>query len=408
MWDFGFPALSVPFGGGAGAKQAWIESEFDRLLRFEVIHLALDMDREGDAGAEEIANRLGRHRCRRVKLPRKDANQCRQDGISQEEIARCIASAESLDPPELRRAGDFTDQVLELFHPSPDRPQPGYRLPFARLSGQVRFRPAEMTIWTGATGAGKSQLLSHALVDCIDQGARMCIASLEMAPRQLLKRMVRQAGNIERPSREYARAVIDWLDAATWIFAVVGKTSPERLIEVFEYARARHGCDVFAIDSLMRLGVGAEDYEGQERAVFALVNWAVEKGVHLHLVAHARKSDPRSDSPPDAESVKGTSEIASNAFNILTVWRNRKLEEDIRLATEAAAAGGETGAAKLAQLENAPPVILSVSKQRNGDFEGRVGLWFSTATYQYRGIGDGRHGNRYVAWAAEQDGSAAA
>jgi len=36
-WDYGWPALSVPFGGGGGAKQQWIESEFERLAQFEVI-----------------------------------------------------------------------------------------------------------------------------------------------------------------------------------------------------------------------------------------------------------------------------------------------------------------------------------------------------------------------------------
>ena len=51
-WDYGMPALSVPFGGGGGAKQRWIEAEYDRLCRFEVIYLALDMDREGNIAAE--------------------------------------------------------------------------------------------------------------------------------------------------------------------------------------------------------------------------------------------------------------------------------------------------------------------------------------------------------------------
>jgi twinkle protein len=69
-WDYGWPALSVPFGGGKGNKHQWIEAEFERLSRFEVIYLALDVDAEGEAAAEEIANHLGRHRCRRVMLPR--------------------------------------------------------------------------------------------------------------------------------------------------------------------------------------------------------------------------------------------------------------------------------------------------------------------------------------------------
>jgi twinkle protein len=29
-------------------------------------------------------------------------------------------------------------------------------------------------------------------------------------------------------------------------------------------------------------------------------------------------------------------------------------------------------------------VVLNVAKQRNGDFEGKIGLWFDQKTYRYR------------------------
>ncbi|CAK0772754.1 hypothetical protein WCLP8_4930001 [uncultured Gammaproteobacteria bacterium] len=168
---------------------------------------------------------------------------------------------------------------------------------------------------------------------------------------------------------------------------------------MFEYARCRYGCDVFVVDSLMRLGVGSEDYQGQEKAVFEVVSWAVEKGVHVHLVAHARKENRAMGAAhaiPDAEDVKGTSEIASNAANVLGIWRNRKLEDEIRQANEAAAKGDGIAELKLRELADKPPVVLNIAKQRNGDFEGRVGLWFNTETYQYRSAHDHRDGRKYL------------
>lgn len=395
-WDYGLPALSVPFGGGKAGKQAWIENEYERLFRFEIIYLALDGDEEGDAAAEEIANRLGRHRCRRVLLPRKDLNECRTNGIGVEEIRKCFESARSLDPAELMRAGEFSDAVVGLFWPQGDH-EPGYRLPWRKVADRLVFRPGEVTLWTGATGAGKSQALSHALIGAGEQHGRACIASLEMAPAQLIRRMVKQAGNVDRPPETYIRDIVDWLNGWLWVFALVGKTAVSRILEVFEYARCRYGCDVFAIDSLMRLGVSGEDYDGQEKAVFELVNWAVAKGVHLHLVAHARKTDRASgQSVPEAEDVKGTSEIASNAANILGIWRNRKLEDEIRVATEAADRGDAGAALKLDELRTKPPVIVNVAKQRNGDWEGRFGLWFNAETYQYRSAHDDRLGRQFV------------
>jgi twinkle protein len=287
-WDYGSPALSLPFGGGRGEKQAWIEAEYERMARFETIYLALDMDAEGDAAADEIASRLGRHRCRRVLLPRKDLNQCLQDGITADEIGQRVADARSLDPPELVRAGAFADDVVALFWP-PDGREPGYRLPWQKMADRLRFRAGELTLCTGATDAGKSQLLSHVLVGLGEQGARICAASLEMAPKQFLRRAVRQAGNTHRPPEPFIREIVGWLDEWLWLFGVVGKTTVKRVLEVFEYARARYACDVFVIDSLMRLGVSPEDFEAQERAIFELVSWCVGKEVHLHLVAHARK-----------------------------------------------------------------------------------------------------------------------
>ncbi len=398
-WDYRCPVpLSVPFGGGKGAKQQWIDSEFDRLAQFETIFLALDADPEGDVAAEEIANRLGRHRCRRVRLPRKDLNECRKAGIGADEIRRAFEAAATLDPEELTRAGAFTDDVVSLFWPKAGD-EPGYRLPWGKVADKLRFRPGELTLWTGATGAGKSQVLSHALVSMGEQGARICIASLEMLPVQLLKRAVKQAGNVDRPAEPYIRTVMGWLDEWLWVFGQVGKAGVARILECFEYARSRYGCDVFVIDSLMRLGVGADDYEGQEKAVFDLVSWAVEKGVHVHLVAHARKenrSNGAAHTIPDSEEVKGTSEIASNAANILGVWRNRKLEDELRQATEAAARGDASAELKLQDLADKPPVVLNVAKQRNGDFEGKVGLWFSLETYQYRSAHDHRDGRKYL------------
>ena len=85
-WDYGYPAMSVPMGGGGGAKQQWIENDFENMERFETIYLALDNDDVGDQAATEIAKRLGHHRCKRVIMPRKDANQCLVDGVSKEEM----------------------------------------------------------------------------------------------------------------------------------------------------------------------------------------------------------------------------------------------------------------------------------------------------------------------------------
>jgi twinkle protein len=379
---YGWPALSLPFGGGPGNKQQWIENEFERMERFERIYLATDMDKEGERAATEIATRLGRHRCYRVQLPHKDANACLMEGVEKSVMDAAIANAVSLDPEGLRKPTDFTDAVVRAFWPE-EGVHVGYRMPYERLSKKLLFRPAEVTLWSGSSGAGKSQILSDCTVDWIKQGARVCLSSLEMKGSSVLTRMARQVGGTDRPTAHYIGLCMQWLEQGLLLYDAIGKASADKIIEVFDYARAKYGCDQFIVDSLMRLGVASDDYVGQEKAIFKLVDWAVSSNIHLNIVAHSRKGTAQGG-PPETEDVKGAMEIGANAFNIVTVWRNRGREEDIRkLENPGGRELTDLEKQELQDLRETPGVIINIAKQRNGDFEGKAGLWFDEKTYRY-------------------------
>ena len=378
---YGHRALSVPFGGGGGSKQKWIENDFDRLDRFERIYLALDMDGPGDEAAEEIANRLGRHRCLRVKMPRKDGNECLVDGVPQADMDAAIANATWFEVMGLRLPSDFTDKVTTLFWPR-EGEHVGYRTPYGKLGDKLVFRPGEVTIWTGDSGAGKTQVISDCSTDWIKQGARICLSSLEMHPAFTLKRLCKQIIGTDRPTEEAIKAALEWASSGLLIYELTGKQKLDELLVIFDYARSRYGCDLFVIDSLMRLGIAGDDYNSQEAVIFRIVDWAMVTGVHVHLVAHAKKGE-RDRGVPEIEDIKGTMELGANAFNIVSIWRNRKFEDEI---AKLQAGGDGEGAARLRECK--PGVILNVAKQRNGDFEGKIGLWFDQQTYRYRSSAD--------------------
>lgn len=380
--SMGRAALSVPFGGGGGNKQDWIESEYDNLDRFEKIYLCLDMDEPGEQAAQTIAERLGRHRCYRVRLPKKDANECLVDGMTAEEFTACLSRAETYDPAGLKLPSAFSDQVVNLFYPEPGK-RAGCGTPYGKLSGKLLFRPSEVTIWSGDSGAGKSQILSDCVVHWVSEGARVCLSSLEMAPAQTLKRMVKQTVGADRPPQDMAVGALQWLDRGLILYELTGKASAESLLKIFDYARAKYGCDVFVIDSLMRLGLLTDDYNSQEAVMYELVNWAIAKNVHVHLVAHSRKGDQQRGAPETAD-IKGAMEVGANAFNIITIWRDRKHEQAVKENP-----GDESLKAK-------PGVVLNVAKQRNGDFEGKIGLWFDQETYQYRSAEDSKMRRCYI------------
>lgn len=364
LWMLGFPALSVPFGGGTGAKQDWIEHEWTNLARFETIYLALDMDPEGLKATREIANRLGLHRCRIVELPKKDANDCLLAGL---DVDTEFANAKSITPEELKDAEEFYERSLAILSGSQFNGV-GVPLPWDGAE-QFKMRPGEVTIWNGVNGHGKSMLLGHVVIHAAATSAqRCCIASFEMRAERTLARMVRQVVGKESPPQPSIRKAFDWFSQWLWFVDLVGTAKADRLLEVFEYAFRRYGTTSFVIDSLARCGINEGDYAAEKAFIDKLCEFANRLNVHVHLVTHTRKQLDE-NKPTGKMDVKGTGGLADMAFNLMTVWRNKPKEEAKRTGDNS--------------KDGQADALLICTKQRNHDWEGRVALWFDRGSYQY-------------------------
>jgi len=375
LFQYGLPfgILSVPFGGGGGGKQNWIENEFDRLNIYDEIYLCLDNDQEGQIATQTLVQRLGRHRCRIVTLPCKDANECLQNNVSVEEIKKCFDLAKILDPDELKRADSFLEQVIQEIYPASDT-HLGYTLPWNKTQGRILLAPDELSVWTGINGHGKSQMLGQIILGCIKQGAKLCIASLELKPKRLLARLTRQAAGVRNPTVGYIKAINKWYGENLWIFDLVGTAKTERILEVFLYARQRYGIDVFVIDSMMKCGITEDDYNAQKMFVEKLCDFKNEHNCHIHLVIHPRKLQDESK-PPGKLDIKGSGALSDLADNCFTVWRNKAKEEGLKKSVEGTPAHSE--------LLRKYDAILQCDKQRNGEWEGAVTLWFDLDSFQY-------------------------
>ena len=358
VWQCGMPALSV-FSGVSNL--GWIEVDHDRLDRFDDIVLCLDMDEPGQAAARKIAERLGIDRCRIASLPKKDANECLLAGLA-DEVTDAIAKARHIAPDELRSACDFTDLVIECFYPPGDA-HIGVLMPWIKSAGKLAVRPAELSIWTGINGHGKSQMLGQVILHAMSQGERACIASMELRPEKLLYRMVRQMTASREPRIADIKACMDWLVGRAWIFNAIGTADPSRLLEVFAYARKRYGVTQFVIDSLMKCGIAEDDYNGQKAFVDRLCDFKLQHECHIHLVAHSRKK-MNEDGAPGKMDIKGSGSIGDLADNLFSVWRNKKKES-----------GEDT--------ETPYDAILNCDKQRHGEWEGALGFYFDRDSFLY-------------------------
>lgn len=378
LHQMGRPALSVPFGGGTGAKQQWIENEFDNLQHFETIYLCMDNDKPGREAAADIIGRLGRHRCKLVSLPAKDANECLMQGVPVEHINECFKRAVSLDPEELKQASSFVDDVIAEFYPEDMPDQPGFYGPWPKTHQQFKFAMSELSIFNGVNGHGKSQMVGHLMLEALRSGESVCIASMELKPSKLLKRLTAQAAGMKdgRPSREYIQAISDWFHDRLYVFNVVGTAKREKMLEVFAYARRRYGVRVFVVDSLLKCGIGEDDYTGQKLFVESLCDFKNEHDSHLMLVTHSRKSEDEMK-PTGKMDVKGSGSITDLADMVFTTWRNKKKERDMERPDP------ETGEVDFEFFKPIPDVKLICDKNRNGDWEGTVPLWFNRNCYQY-------------------------
>lgn len=153
-----------------------------------------------------------------------------------------------IDAPHVRPASLYLPEVLARFDGSP---LPGYTLPWARTHEQFRLRPSEVTIWNGISGHGKSLLLNQVCARLMEQGARVCIASMEMSPTATLVRLCRQVGGTNRPTETLIRLISRWTDGKLWLYDQQGTVAPQRIIAIARYTAERLKITHFVIDSLM-------------------------------------------------------------------------------------------------------------------------------------------------------------
>jgi len=376
LYQYGYPALSVPFGGGRGDKQKWVEFEWEYMERFEIIYLCMDKDGAGMEATDELVNRLGRHRCRVVILPHKDANECLQKDVAKDEIDQCFREAVTLDPEELKSAAVYEDDVIKEFYPE-NSIQLGFHLPWERAFNRIFFRYSELSIWTGWNGGGKSQLLGQVMIAATMQGEKVCIASFEMKPRKTLKRIVRQITDSRQPERGTISSCHKWFQDKFWIFDLRGTAKVDRMFEVFRYAYHRYGIKQFVIDSLMKCGIGEEDYGRQKAFVEQLTDFEHEIEGHVHLVAHSRKG-LNEEQVVGKLDIKGTGAISDLADNVFSIWRNKRKETDLSRIES-----GELSEDSKADLLMQPDALLICDKQRDGEWEGRIGLYFDKSSLRY-------------------------
>lgn len=275
----------------------------------------------------------------------------------------------------------------------------GFRALDAGIGG---FSPGELSVWTGKRGSGKSTLLSQLLLEAVNQGHRICAYSGELPARQFKLVMLHQAaGHGGVKAREDPRSGLVFYDVEADVAECINEWWRGRLflvdikrenchderqiLKIFEYAHRRYGCDVFLVDNIMTAqlkdAAALGYWQAQSAFTGRLVAFAKGRGVHVHLVAHPRKTDKRLE----ADDVGGSSDITNRADNVLKV--ERVAEDKVEAAGYA--------------------MLLSVLKNREFGAMPRVKLDFDPASRRFSPSGS-ETGRRFSWERTEASGSVAA
>jgi twinkle protein len=294
-----------------------------------------------------------------------------------------LLRSEDIDTEKYIKAHDVTHKVhsaetwldeIRADLTSPVRIDDSTTMPWIKTHTHFRYRPGEVTLYAGSNGGGKSLVTGQIALGLVKQDQRVCIASFEMKPKRSLFRMLRQfvGENIDAvmftDRVQFINKMLDRMHYFSrnrlWFYDQQGSTSAKEVIAMARYCALEIGIQHVFIDSLMKCVPAEDDFNAQKSFVDELTALARDHNIHVHLVHHIRKLSSE-EVQPNKHDIKGTGAITDQVDNVLLMWRNKKKER------------------QTLPDESQPDAILSCEKQRNGEAEEMITLWYHAASQQY-------------------------
>jgi twinkle protein len=325
--------VSVPSGA---SDLTWIETCWEWLEKFNKIVFFGDNDNAGQEMIKKAILRLGEARCYIVYHDYKDANEVLYYQ-GKEAILKAISEAKPVPKIGIIDAADIsTDEIIK-----------GEGTPTG-IKGLDRImedtQQGEVTVWTGKNGEGKSTILGQVILEALDCGASVFCYSGELtkerfqewintqaAGSQFLEEYTNKYGDVKTRIKKDANDKIkEWYRGRLFLYdnSIRGKNIEHTgILDISEYAAQRYGCKIFVIDNLMTAdfdGTGENYYQAQSKFVGDLVHFAKAFNVHVHLVAHPRKTS----NELSKEDISGTGDIANRADNVIAIERNYDESKD--------------------------------------------------------------------------------
>lgn len=300
---------------------------WDWLDKFNKIILWFDNDKAGKDAIKSFSMKIGEWRCLVVNTKYKDANEMLM-AEGAEALVKAVDNAEPMPMAGVIRVSDVETMDLSKILAA----RSGNRDLDRVLGG---FRMKEVTVWSGVNSSGKSTFLSQVLVESIDQGFPVCAFSGELPPGLFRYWIDLQAAGtmrlssrrnelLEAPeyyvSKDVADKIRAWYREYLFLYDTSEGLDGKDILDKFSMAARRYGCKVFLIDNLMTTSHNGSDkdfYRQQSKFVGDVLLFAKKYDVHVHLVAHPKKTT----GTLTKQDISGSGDITNRADNVITVAR---------------------------------------------------------------------------------------
>lgn len=152
--------VSVPNGASKGnAKLEYLDNCYQAFEDKEKIYLATDTDEPGLILREELARRLGKHRCWVINFHEgcKDGNDVLVKHGAKE-LEKCYNEAIQYPLEGIFTAASMYDQIMNLYEFGFPK---GERILFPNFDNLITWRTGELTMITGIPNSGKSEFMDE-------------------------------------------------------------------------------------------------------------------------------------------------------------------------------------------------------------------------------------------------------
>ena len=215
------------------------------------------------------------------------------------------------------------------------------------------FEMGCITIWTGFTNAGKTTVMTMLAKKTIDQGERVFFFNGEQTKedfknnlyiqssesKDLIDKQFRNSCVFDKfVTKEKANELEKKYGNKIYIYNNEAPRDIDTLLYAMEELRRSQKIKIFFLDNFMQIDMRNENiFQEQAETMEKLRTFAINKKVHIHLVAHPRKTE-RFQTRLTLYDIAGSSNIVNKAYNIISILRvdnikenkdYRKLEEEL-------------------------------------------------------------------------------